>query len=439
MSLIKYPYTDLHNINLDWIIEEVKKCYSPENPPDMAVLSVNGMTGEVTLYTDPAAVLPEIDGTTWSLGRTAAGTLVGIKFNKTLPLQRMNGTSLFNIYDEGNPPPYPVTSVNGRTGAVSVQEAFFSLTGDTITFITDSPDHSWSLDRATVDGSISLRLDTTNDTPSAYLEYVSDDETITRTIKLLTPDDIPSSSGVVSVNGEAGVVTLTGDDISKEEGSAVSVASAINTLDDDVENITNKIGNTAMGTQATTVTGAIKEHSTGISNINTKIGNVGNTSLQSQVDGINTKVGNVGATSLQTQVDGINTKLGNVGNTPVQDQINTLNNQITNVTTGQIALNSSKVSSGTLDITTCRKTGKIVNVAARVYGITDGAVSATGVFFNIPEGFRPVATTYGYAYLTIDGGFVPVFAQIGTNGEVQINYSGSRYVTQAFFCATYVI
>lgn len=312
MSLIKYPYTDLHNINLDWIIEEVKKCYSPENPPDDVVLSVNGMTGDVTLYTDPAAVLPEIDGTTWSLGRTAAGTLVGIKFNKTLPLQRMNGTSLFNIYDEGNPPPYPVTSVNGRTGAVSVQEAFFSLTGDTITFITDSPDHSWSLDRATVDGSISLRLDTTNDTPSAYLEYVSDDETITRTIKLLTPDDIPSSSGVVSVNGKAGVVTLTGDDIAREEGSAVSVASAINTLDDDVENITDKIGNTAMGTQATTLTGAIKEHNTEITNINTNIGTVGNTPLQDQIDSINTNIGNVGTTSLQDQVDSINSNIADM-------------------------------------------------------------------------------------------------------------------------------
>lgn len=293
MSLIKYPYTNLHEINLDWIIEEVKKCYSPDNPPTMAVISVNGMTGAVTLYTDPAVNFPEVDDNSWTIGRTAGGAMVGIKFNKTLPLQRMNGTSLFNIYDAGNPPPYPVTSVNGQTGDITIQVAFNSLTGDTISFITPSPAHSWSIDRETLDGAISLKLDTTNDTPSAYLEYVSSDETISRTIKLLTPDDIPSSSGVVSVNGEAGVVTLTGDDIPKEDNSSVSVASAINGLEDDTENLNSKIGNTAMGTTATTVTGAVKEHSTAISNINTKIGNVGSTSLQDQVDTLNSKIGDI--------------------------------------------------------------------------------------------------------------------------------------------------
>ena len=291
MSLIKYPYTNLHQINLDWIIEEVKKCYSPDNPPTNVVLSVNGMTGAVTLYTNPAVNFPEVEDNSWTIGRTAGGALVGIKFNKTLPLQRMNGTSLFNIYDAGNPPPYPVTSVNGQTGDITIQVAFNSLNGDTISFITPSPAHSWSIDRETLDGAISLKLDTTNDTPSAYLEYVSSDETITRTIKLLTPDDIPSSSGVVSVNGEAGVVTLTGDDIAKEDNSSVSVASAINGLEDDTENLTNKIGNTGMGTTATTVTGAIKEHSTAIGNINTKIGNVGNTPLQNQVDSLSNQLG----------------------------------------------------------------------------------------------------------------------------------------------------
>ena len=41
MSLIKYPYTNLHELNLDWIIEQLNQ--------EGAVLSVNGKHGTVTL------------------------------------------------------------------------------------------------------------------------------------------------------------------------------------------------------------------------------------------------------------------------------------------------------------------------------------------------------------------------------------------------------
>ena len=42
MALLKYPYTNLHEINLDWIIEQL-------NNPDGPVRSVNGKSGIVTL------------------------------------------------------------------------------------------------------------------------------------------------------------------------------------------------------------------------------------------------------------------------------------------------------------------------------------------------------------------------------------------------------
>ena len=273
MSLLKFPWTNLHEINLDWIIEELKKCYSPDNPPSNVVLSVNGQTGEVVLYPDATVNFPDVSETSWTIGRTTNGTPVGIKFNKTLPMQRVNGNSLFNIYDAGNPPPYPVTSVNGQTGNVVIQVAFTTLSASSISFITASPDHSWSLDRETVDGAISIKLDTTNDTPSAYLEYVSADETVTETVKLLTLDDIPSSSGVVSINGNTGVVVLHADDISRTSSNNETVEHCLSSLTTDTQNISSKIGNTSMGTTATTITGAVAEHEQDISDINSKIGN----------------------------------------------------------------------------------------------------------------------------------------------------------------------
>ena len=46
----QFPYTNLHELNLDWLIEKVKEAYSPDNPPENIVLSVNGQTGDVVLY-----------------------------------------------------------------------------------------------------------------------------------------------------------------------------------------------------------------------------------------------------------------------------------------------------------------------------------------------------------------------------------------------------
>ena len=59
-----YPYTNLHELNLDWLINELKKMESNQ------VISVNGQTGEVILYQDADVVLPEVEADHWSIIRT---------------------------------------------------------------------------------------------------------------------------------------------------------------------------------------------------------------------------------------------------------------------------------------------------------------------------------------------------------------------------------
>ena len=107
-----FPYTDLHQLNLDWLISELNIV------KDRSVLSVNGLTGEVILYEDPAVVFPEITQNAWSIFRTADGVERGITFGSDGKAYIMNANVLHEVYTDDNQPPYPVTSVNGQTGDV---------------------------------------------------------------------------------------------------------------------------------------------------------------------------------------------------------------------------------------------------------------------------------------------------------------------------------
>lgn len=294
-----FPYTNLHELNLDWIIEKVKEAYSPDNPPENIVLSVNGQTGNVILYADaivkfptvesdswniyriltgnraagiefaadgtakiingvqrntiytsanPPAYpvlsvngqtgtvvlyasqnvkFPDITETSWNMYRTADGQNLGVKFEKDTALYRINGLNRVLVYDAENQPPYPVTAVNGRTGAVSVQEPFVSTTPAILQVTPDIAGTYWGLKRDTTNGEAGIYFEAVNDTVAAYLTYKPDGEA-EQTFRLLTLDDIPSSSGVVSVNGKSGVVTIYGNDIyvSSEVGQTIEEALA---------------------------------------------------------------------------------------------------------------------------------------------------------------------------------------------------------------------
>lgn len=335
----QFPYTNFHELNLDWLIQEIK------NIMDSAVLSVNGETGDVILYKEPLVRLPDITSDTWNIFRYADGTPVGIQFKKGSPLQRIDNLGRYDIYDSNNPPPYPVTAVNGQTGDVVISipvqsvngmtgniilyqqasvelpalesgdtwrlwretetnaevgikftsgqpmkrvddgneyavydegntppypvtsvagltgavaflntqivtdqgtqkvkilfpvESVDGLTGtvrtwansanETLKTPTASEGDRWSLARECPSGDLGIRFTYDSNGVQGYLVF-SDGQNPETALKLLTPADIPSSSGVVSINGQAGIVVLYAGDLQMSSGDATTIPQAIN-------------------------------------------------------------------------------------------------------------------------------------------------------------------------------------------------------------------
>ena len=265
MPMPPFPYTNFHELNLDWIIEKLKECYSPDNPPESVVLSVNGQTGDVVLYPDPEVTLPPVEGDAWEIKRFVSGNhTVGIAFQKNSPAMRLEGNTWYDMYDEGNPPPYPVTSVNGQTGDVTVNVPVQSVNGKTgavtglydadnpppypvssvngqtgavtitipvqsvngqtgavtvpIAFKNNSTEYlmptqditdgdNWGIERNIQSGTTGISFEIESGHIVGYLNFYDTDDQVVDRLKILTPADIPSSSGVVSVNGHSGVVT----------------------------------------------------------------------------------------------------------------------------------------------------------------------------------------------------------------------------------------
>lgn len=290
----QFPYTNFHEMNLDWLIDQIKnlqsglvlsvngetgavvlyqdhivrlpdvndpdwnifrkadgqdngieftknspmtriqganryQVYDAGNPPPYPVTSVNGATGAVTLYPNAITPLPSVADTSWNIYRITDGQENGLEWTKNQAMIRIQGTSRYAVYDAGNPPPYPVTSVDGATGAVST---FYNTASSDLQIPVDTVSTSWSLNRNITGGNIGLLVGLNGGQEEAYIIF--DDGNTPSMTRLLTPADIPSSSGVVSLNGQTGVVTIDGSDLDLNASDTTSIDQTITNVEEDI-------------------------------------------------------------------------------------------------------------------------------------------------------------------------------------------------------------
>lgn len=270
-----FPYTNFHDLNLDWLIERIMTAYGPDNPPPVGlVLSVNGETGAVVLYKEAIVRLPDIEETSWNIHRVADGSSSGIEFVKGQPAMRIDGVNRYKIYDEGNPPPGggAVDSVDGMTGVV---KTWANTSNPTLDVPEESSGFLWDLRRGLSNGDqigIEFEYDSVNQVYKTYLKYTPYQGTATRT-ELLTSASLPPSAGVVSVNGQTGIVTLYGDGIAIESGSQNSIKAVTDGL----------------ASRLTSAEGEIDDIAEDLTGVQTSLGNVQTSvsNLQTQVSGMN--------------------------------------------------------------------------------------------------------------------------------------------------------
>lgn len=258
MAFENFPYSNFHELNLDWIVAKVKEAYSASNPPDYPVKSVNGMTGDViiaipanlvssvngetgdvVLYRNPLTQFPATDEQRWNLFRICDGDERGIEFDED-GAHRIEGTRRILIYDAENQPDFPVTSVNGQTGDVQITAGVNSVNGKTGNVVTpfvnpnsdilklDSNSNTvlWGIARNVAGGEIALYITRGTGSPQAFIRYTPTGGQAIN-LPLLSSADVPSEAGVISVNGATGVVTLYGTDIMIDNASADTISQAL--------------------------------------------------------------------------------------------------------------------------------------------------------------------------------------------------------------------
>lgn len=351
------------------------KVYSQHDAPPYPVTSVNGQTGAVVLYPDAQVRLPDVndnDVDYWNIFRWVNNGYYGIQFNTdddTIDL--ITPGQRTKIYTAADQPPYPVTSVNGQTGIVSLNippDFVVDLDDEYLDVATDVNGYGWGLTRVTQNGSIGISFDNQNGN-KAFIRYFDSNLQDDVEVQLLTIADIPSSAGVSSINGLSGVVTLYGNQIERTNVNNQTVDQGLSNLEAEALKTLEEIAilvNTDYATQAITSGQYVI---------------VTNSTITGITDGIYKAANNVSANTSLTSAD--LTAITNGGLNDLLDVLDTFKTLVNTVETDSVTNNGVTAA--------LRKRDRIASITISTGKLTN-AVSAAGTILTIPSGYRPIVT-----------------------------------------------
>ena len=247
MSLFEnFPYTNLHELNLDWLIDYMKQIEAEVQ--DGPVVSVNGQTGVVTLYQEAQVQLPDIvdsQQTYWNIFRYLNGHIYGIRFDSNGNVYAIRDgirTKLLTWADI--PADAGVISVNGLYGVVHISGTDIPwMGGENETVFDKLSENEDAIDELTITlGTLSNAIKA----GIAYLEPNVDDTAI---------HNIPAGRYVFWKNYayKSTQAISIGDTLSSTNLQAVGDGGFINALQAEIDILNSKIatiGTVLTGTNA---------------------------------------------------------------------------------------------------------------------------------------------------------------------------------------------
>ncbi len=211
-----YPWTNLHELNLNWILNQIRQLTKQVSK----FVNLTATAHSVPYGTDPTV---DVTGGT---GNDPYNLDFGIPESASSAVNTVNGQSgdviltasdigLGNVdnvqqYSATNPPPYPVTSVNGQTGAVTVTAPVTSVNGMTGDVIVSGGGGSG--DVLSVNGKIGVVVLDKTDIGLGNVDNVQQ-------YSATNPPPYP----VTSVNGQTGAVVVSGGAVDSVNGQTGTV------------------------------------------------------------------------------------------------------------------------------------------------------------------------------------------------------------------------